>query len=45
VLASLDPRDPDPLARRSLRAWLALQAVGALRPALAAEALARELDV
>jgi DNA processing protein len=45
VSAPLDPRDPDPLARRSLRAWLALQAVGALRPALAAEALARERDV
>lgn len=43
--APLDPRDPDPLARRELRAWLALQAVGALRPALAAEALAGERDV
>jgi DNA processing protein len=40
--APLDPRDPDPLVRRSLRGWLALQALGALRPADAAAALRRE---
>jgi DNA processing protein len=37
--ALLDPRDPAPDARARLRDWLALQAVGALRPAQAREAL------
>jgi DNA processing protein len=35
----LDPRDPAPDARARLRDWLALQAVGALRPAHARRAL------
>jgi DNA processing protein len=43
--APLDPRDPDPEVRRRLRAWLALQELGALLPAEAVEALQRERDV
>lgn len=40
----LDPRDPDPAVRRMLRAWLALQEVGAWRPAEAVAALERAPD-
>jgi DNA processing protein len=40
--APLDPRDSDPAQRHALRAWLAFQTLGALRPAEAAVALRRE---